>query len=548
MDIYYLIIISFFPLFIHGIESKAYVSMKLINVNDCLYNIYFKNNTLFKYTYHSCNKNVNYSNPIVDKKLYEFGNNITFVIHDIAGTSFIKMDIYINEYIINCYHQKFWKCLDCRTNNSNYLYNESQQYFECYKPYSITSESQKYKNYTFIFLINSFDELNFEGNNVSSDFYALYPHKEIINISTSDIDNEIDLINFYNPDYFNIKNNTQNLSIKYENYYFKIYFENNSLNGKYIALDLNNSDIELNNGSSFKVNLSKVLRYKLSKEEKRNKYANLYFQIEGYNSPANTLLSKLIAEKIEYNFTISIFTNNSVCLNDIYPYFYKINETYFICFNLEKQEIIKNISKIMQDIEIGHNYEIKGKDITINIYPLNTELLSTLINITFEQCEKKIRNNNNLNNSSIITFLEFKINNSNSLNKQILFQVYNNKSLLNLNCTCNEFDINISKSYEFPDLFQISPIIKDKETETNIITTYYDSIFNRNMTKEELVNNLEKIMEEVIIGEYYEIKGNDYNMKISPTNTTYLSLLHMLIFKNVKIFLEVIIIFLNQDI
>ena len=330
MDIYYLIIITFFPLFIHGIESKAYVTMNLIKVNDCLYNIYFKNNILFKYTYQSCNKNASYPNPLVDKKLYEFGNNITFIIHDQEGTSFIKMDIYINEYIINCYHQKFWKCLDCRTDDGNYLYNESQQYFECYKPYSITYESEKNKNYTFIFQINSFDELNFEGNNVSSDFYALYPHKEIINISTSDIDKEIDLINFYNPDYFNIKNNTQNLSIKYENYYFKIYFEHNSLNGKYIGLDLKNSDIELNNGSNFKVNLSKRLRYKLSKEEKRNKYANLYFQIEGYNSPANTSLSKLIAQKVLYNFTISIFTNESVCLNDIYPYFYKINETYFI--------------------------------------------------------------------------------------------------------------------------------------------------------------------------------------------------------------------------
>ena len=217
-----------------------------------------------------------YPSPLLDKIIYEFGEIIYLKIHDNygLGSSFIKIDVYINEYIINCSHKKFWQCLDCKGNNNNdYIYNEDKQYFDFYKPKTV----EPALNYTLSFKINSPNELDFEGNNVSSDFYILNPYNEAINISFYDIDNEIELVNFNNSKNFYIKNNAQNLKINYKNYYFKIYFDNNNLTGKYIGLDLNNnSNIELYNGAYFKINKSKGLRYILIIKRRKNEKRSIF--------------------------------------------------------------------------------------------------------------------------------------------------------------------------------------------------------------------------------------------------------------------------------
>ena len=74
------------------------------------------------------------------------------------------------------------------------------------------------------------------------------------------------------PNNFYIKDNPNNITINYENYFFKIYFNQNSFKGKLIGLNLSDySDIKLSNGSNFTVSISKGLRYILSDEEKRIK-------------------------------------------------------------------------------------------------------------------------------------------------------------------------------------------------------------------------------------------------------------------------------------
>ena len=267
----------FIFLFIPKIESSAYLKIILHKVNDFIYAIYYKGIKYYdnnKKSYCTSSSNVNdYPKPLIET-IYEFGNKINIIIHDLQGkgSSFIKLDVKINEYIIECSHNKFWKCSNCISNDSNYIYNNSQEYFDFYEPFTHDEEN----NYSLFFQINSSDELDYKGNNVSSDFYSLYADEKNINISINDIDNEINLINFNNPNYFNIKNNTHNISVNYEKYYFKIYFEKNIFNGKYKGLDLISSqDIELNNGSNFKIDESKVLRYKLSKKEKREKCATV---------------------------------------------------------------------------------------------------------------------------------------------------------------------------------------------------------------------------------------------------------------------------------
>ena len=49
------------------------------------------------------------------------------------------------------------------------------------------------------------------------------------------------------------------------------------------------------------------------------------------------------------------------------------------------------MSKIINDVEIGQSYEIKGIDIIINIFQLNSTFLSLSENTNFIFCENIIR-------------------------------------------------------------------------------------------------------------------------------------------------------------
>ena len=545
--IFSLIFISIFKLQINQMNS-TYLTMELLNINNCIPQIYY-NNTWNNFNICECNMNElkYYPKPLINNLLYKFEDKIIFIIKDLGFTSLMKIIVFINEYIIECKHQKFWRCTNCSTSDHNYIYNPTDESFY------FNDEPLEYKDYYFsiYFQINSSDQLNFEGNNVSSDFYALRTERKTVNIPNMNIDKEIELINFKDTKYFFVRNNSNNISIDYTNYYFKIYYTDNSLSGKYFGLNLNNSYMELKNESFILANDSKGLSYKLSYEDKRKKGANLFFQIEGYNCPYNTNLSKLIAKKTEYNFNISINVNYSICLNEILPYYYKNDRNKnYMCLNLTKDIILQNISQIIQDIEFGQFYEIKGNNIIINIIPLNSSSLSSLTNVNFSDCERLIINSFGSN----ITILDIQTQTTNSLDNQTLYQFYDsNKKLLNLSI-CNYSYINISESLDFPSFLRISPKTPIEpfisttyistshmtDIETFMSTTYtstYDfyntdnSEYNNNdilssfysLAKEELVNNLPKLMKEIIIGESYEIQGEDYNIKISPTTVSYLS-------------------------
>ena len=537
--------IFFFSLIILHINT-IYVKMELFEINNCITEIYHNNNLHKNFNKDSsCDKDdlTVYSDPLINNLLYEFGDKITFIIKNSGFNSYIKIKVFINEYIIECEHNRFWKCTNCSTTNGNYKFNQENGRFD------LIGDGQSHTaSFNIYFQINSLSQLNFEGNNVSSDFYALKPKEAFINISTFEIDNEIALINFNSPNYFYIQNNTNNISVNYSNYYFKIYFTDNSFSGKYIGIDLSNSDIELKNGSSFKVNDFKGLRYKLSFEEKKRKGVNLFFQVKGYNSPDNTTLSKKKKKKTNYNFNISISNNHTVCLNEILPYYYlKDENNYYICLNLTKEVILPNISKIIQDIEVGKRYEIKGNDCTINIYPLYSLSLYSLKKINFTECEKKIKNHYNLNVSNIM-LLEIRAQVPDSSGNITYYQAYNDREYLDL-LICNSSNLNVSGSLEFHSFFSLSPIIPletfvsttdfiySSDIESNFIE--YDILASfYNLTKEELFNDLPLLIKKIKIGESYKIEGDDYNMKISPTNVTHLSSTTHVNFKKCENFLR----------
>ena len=501
-----------------------YLTMNINAVDDCLSKVY-KQNISFFYDNISVDCIINsqsYNNPIINKSLYEYEDVIIVNVSDKGvGEGYINVDVILNEYIIRNKHRKFWKCINCEGDNSDYIYNNITGNFDFFKKSPGNPDF-----YIFNFQINSSFDLNYFENEVNSSFYELKSQKKTLNFSSYDINKEIELIKLNLPNNFYIKDNPNNITINYENYFFKIYFNQNSFKGKLIGLNISNySDIELSNGSNFTVSISKGLRYILSDEEKRDKNAHLYFEIEGYNSPFNTSLSKLIAQKTDYNFNLSIYPNSSICLNEIYPYYYYNNSIgkYYECLNLTKKEIINNMSKIINDVEIGQSYEIQGIDIIINIFQLNSTFLSLSSNTNFIFCENIIRDYYNL--SSSITFIKFQTTNENKnsfLNK-IEYQAYYKKEILNLSI-CNNKNINMSinESNEFPMLFQISPIIIPPESKQiyDQTKTFYSII---NKTKEELIKNISVLIENIIIGQNYEIKGEDFIVKISPTNTTHLS-------------------------
>jgi len=81
--------------------------------------------------------------------------------------------------------------------------------------------------------------------------------------------------------------------------------------------------------------------------------------------------------------------------------------------NIEKEEtnktlddIITNITDIMKDKEIVVNYEIKGDNFTIVIKPTNLPPLPNTTHVDFDDCEKILRKEYNISNTSIITFFK----------------------------------------------------------------------------------------------------------------------------------------------
>ena len=119
--------------------------------------------------------------------------------------------------------------------------------------------------------------------------------------------------------------------------------------------------------------------------------------------------------------------------------------------NKTKEDIIDNIKDTMNGKEIGKIYEIKGDDFTVIIKPTNTSFLPNKTRVEFDECEKILRKENNISNSSIITFFQMEINNNDekSLYNQIIYTTFDEK--------LNELDLSVCKDVKT----QIHYFIKD---------------------------------------------------------------------------------------
>ena len=116
---------------------------------------------------------------------------------------------------------------------------------------------------------------------------------------------------------------------------------------------------------------------------------------------------------------------------------YEINKT--------KEDLINNLTEILNKIEIGKKYEFKGDDFIILVRPTNSTYLENSTHINFSECENILRNASNISASRLLTFLQMEINNLNekSLVNKVEYQVYDeNTTLLDLSL-CNNININI---------------------------------------------------------------------------------------------------------
>ena len=479
------------------INSYLYLSIYVDDVDDCIYNIYtYKASTKIKYFKFtdkydddSCKYlGIQYDTPLIKNKLYEFGEKIFMEVKDtniltLIPIGFVSITVKINEYNLER-NNKFWKCSNCLGEKGNYIYKDNKFYF--YERDNIESTFI----YNFTFQVNSSSELNNSNFAINDSFYELSGGS--INLSLNYKYNELELINFNTSDKFYIRDN-KNLSVNYTNYYFQIHFVNNFA-GTLKGLNSDNFYMNITNQGFFRVNKTNGLIYQLSPEDKKNYSAYLKFKIIAYNIYVN----KRVTTEKSFNFNIKLIGDYLKCLNDDSEPDPK-NIFHYICQNLT-QEKLYNISEFILRIEKNKKYEINGNDVNIYISPINSIFYKGSIQEKMTYCDQTLKKYYNLSSSEIITFMQIEAN-----NKSIIYYAYNEaREILNLSL-CEDDNVCYNKAYYNYD---------------NKTKKFYTCL---NKTKEQLIQNLSELFEDIEIGQTYEIKGDDYNVKISPTNATDLS-------------------------
>ena len=107
--------------------------------------------------------------------------------------------------------------------------------------------------------------------------------------------------------------------------------------------------------------------------------------------------------------------------------------------NKTKENILENPDDIINSIEIGKKYEIKGEDFNLTIQPTNSSFNESSTHIDFSECEKILRQNPNIS-TSILTILQLEIENknNNSLVDNLEYLIYDEKK--------NKVDLSVCKN------------------------------------------------------------------------------------------------------
>ena len=335
------------------IYSFLILSMEVKNVDDCIRkidlvgqtNLYERGENIT--CDHLKGKNLDYNKPIFEPIPYEIGQKIKIIIGDEGiGECYFKMDISVNNKIINESDMKFWTCDNC----NNYGFNYEENYLSCYQ-----NKMKEPNDYIFYFKINSLNDLDIQ----TSEYLYYFNNTNDIFLISFDFNNAMHLLDLYSVDKLYAKNSEGNIITPFYKYiYYKLFFEEYKIyNGKFIGSDDSNNDIELNEDTYSRIFENKNLRYVLSEEEKENRGIHLKIKIGIYNNQ-----KKLISELQDFNFFICF-------------------EIYF-CGDNGKCSCDLVESEINEDYLIGKAYiklKIKGKGINRIFYSRDQEFDSYFI-------------------------------------------------------------------------------------------------------------------------------------------------------------------------
>ena len=108
--------------------------------------------------------------------------------------------------------------------------------------------------------------------------------------------------------------------------------------------------------------------------------------------------------------------------------------------------VVNNLDKLIEEVEQGQLYEIKGDNYLVNVCPINyNKFEQTLTYINFLNCENTLRNKYNLSPNDNLTeiMIEITINDENSLTNQVEYAVFYGKKQLNLSiCENDKIEVN----------------------------------------------------------------------------------------------------------
>ena len=308
------------------------ISMEIIEVDDCIGKIYLEDNTiLYERNYPFCDgPQIEYPNPIVDKIPYDIGQKIFIDLVDLGTLCRLKIKVYVNNIAINNDDSIFWNCINCYGDNGGYLYDSQNFVLSCYdnaKDYHAVNGT-KY-NFIFYFKINFLSQLGFDISE-----YTYYLTKDnYFYISSLDLNEDIELIDFYLINNLYAKNGNNELITPYYEYIkYKLFFDKYLIySGKFIGVDKSNNDIELDENKYSRISINKPLRYRLSQLEKNNNGVHLKVKIGIFNN-----LDKRVSELEDFNFYICLngyqFCDIETSLKCLKEGYYNLNDKYYSCY------------------------------------------------------------------------------------------------------------------------------------------------------------------------------------------------------------------------
>ena len=294
--------------------------------------------TIYPYLTQNCNNNFSNHTGLIMNKFYDF-SEIRINILDRGDSGYLKIDVRLNEYLIKPELQKFWRCLNCKGANGNFIYNSVFKRFDFYDP-AINGTQNNNQYFNFSFAVNSIDEiigLGIEDKN----YYTIRQTKDEY-IYLNPFDEEQEIINFKNKSNFFITHN-RSLNIQFDSVFIKIYYNISSLmTGEIYGNSFSNNRYEqLYDGDGINVNNeNSTIIYKLSEKEKSFKAVHIKLYFSAYNLPVQRNYSTEVSSLSEFNYYICPDGYKACdveislkCLNEGY-YIYNDSgiERYYSCY------------------------------------------------------------------------------------------------------------------------------------------------------------------------------------------------------------------------